>query len=84
MEKFYWNLELYQIKDNTTFWQTTKLLLSDDCIYSSSITLANNVELWKWWEYGNILNYEILGKQYFPKNLKLADITPVYKEKVQL
>ena len=82
MEKFYWNLELYQIKDNTTFWQTTKPLLSDDCIYSSSITLANNMESWKWWEYGNILNYEILGKQYFPKNLKLADITPVYKEKV--
>ena len=29
-------------------------------------------------------NYEILGKQYFPKNLKLAEITPVYKKKVQL
>ena len=26
-------------------------------------------------------NYEILGKQYFPKNLKLADITPVHKKK---
>ena len=84
MEKFYWNLELNQTKDNTTFWQTTKPLLSDDCIYSSSITLAKNMELWELWEYGDILNYEILGKQYFPKDLKLADITPVYKEKVQL
>ena len=24
---------------------------------------------------------EILGKQHFPKNLKLADVTPVYKKK---
>ena len=84
MEKFYWNLELNQTKDNTTFWQTTEPLLSDDCIYSSSITLAENMELWELWEYGDILNYEILGKHYFPKDLKLADITPVYKEKVQL
>ena len=84
MEKFYWNLELNQTKDNTTFWQTTEPLLSDDCIYSSSITLAKNMELWELWEYGDILNYEILGKQYFPKDLELADITPVYKEKVQL
>ena len=30
----------------------------------------------------DIWNYEIKGKQYFPKNLKLADITPVYKKKV--
>ena len=29
----------------------------------------------------NIWNYEILRKQYFPKNLKLSDITPVYKKK---
>ena len=29
----------------------------------------------------DIWNYEILGKQYFPKNLKLADITPVCKKK---
>ena len=29
----------------------------------------------------NMCNYEILGKQYFPKNLKLSDITPVYKKK---
>ena len=29
----------------------------------------------------NIWNSEILEKQYFPKNLKLADITPVYKKK---
>ena len=84
MEKFYWNLELNQTKDNTTFWQTTKRLLSDDCIYSSSITLAKNMELWELWEYGDILNYEILGKQYFPKDLELADLTSVYKEKVQL
>ena len=28
-----------------------------------------------------IWNYETLEKQYFPKNLKLADITPVYKKK---
>ena len=28
-----------------------------------------------------IWNSEILGKQYFPQNLKLADITPVYKKK---
>ena len=35
------------------------------------------------WNYvlKNILNYEILGTQYFSKNLKLADITPVYKNK---
>ena len=26
-------------------------------------------------------NYETLGKHYFPKNLKLADITTVYKKK---
>ena len=42
------------------------------------------MELWELCEYGDILNYEILGKQYFPKDLELADITPVYKEKVQL
>ena len=29
----------------------------------------------------NIWNSEILGKFYFPNKLKLADITPVYKEK---
>ena len=29
----------------------------------------------------DIWNYEILGKQYFFKNIKLADITPVYKKK---
>ena len=29
----------------------------------------------------DIWNYEILGKQNFSKNLKLADITPVYKKK---
>ena len=29
----------------------------------------------------NIWNSEILGKLYFPKKLKLADITPVYKKK---
>ena len=29
----------------------------------------------------HIWNYEILGKQNFSKNLKLADITPVYKKK---
>ena len=29
----------------------------------------------------DIWNYEILGKQSFSKNLKLADITPVYKKK---
>ena len=29
----------------------------------------------------DIWNYEILGKQYFLKNLKLADITPVHKKK---
>ena len=45
MEKFHSDLELNQIKDNTTFWKTIKPLLSDDCIYSSSITLANNIEL---------------------------------------
>ena len=28
-----------------------------------------------------IWNSEILGKQYFSQNLKLADITPVYKKK---
>ena len=28
-----------------------------------------------------IWNSEILGKQYFPQNLKLADITPVFKKK---
>ena len=27
------------------------------------------------------MNCEILRKQYFPRNLKLADITPVCKEK---
>ena len=26
-------------------------------------------------------NYEILRKQYFSKNLKLTDITPIYKKK---
>ena len=31
----------------------------------------------------DIRNYEILGKQYFTKNLKLADITPLYKKKTQ-
>ena len=29
----------------------------------------------------DIWNYEILGKRYFPKNLKLVDITLVHKEK---
>ena len=29
----------------------------------------------------DIWNYEILVKQYSPKNLKLADMTPVYKKK---
>ena len=29
----------------------------------------------------NIWNSELLEKQYFPDNLKLADITPVYKKK---
>ena len=29
----------------------------------------------------DIRNYEILGKQYFTKNLKLADVTPLYKKK---
>ena len=29
----------------------------------------------------DIWNYEMLGKQNFSKNLKLADITPVYKKK---
>ena len=29
----------------------------------------------------NIWNSEIIEKKYFPKNLKLADITPVYKKK---
>ena len=29
----------------------------------------------------DIWKYEILGKQYFPKNLKLTDIIPVYKKK---
>ena len=29
----------------------------------------------------NISNFEILGKQYFSQNLKLADVTPVYKKK---
>ena len=28
----------------------------------------------------DIGNYEILGKQCFPNNLKLANITPVYKK----
>ena len=28
----------------------------------------------------DIWNYEILGKKYFPKNLKLLDINPVYKK----
>ena len=32
----------------------------------------------------DIWNYEISGKQNFSKNLKLADITPVYKKKIQL
>ena len=29
----------------------------------------------------NIWNSEILEKLYFPNNLKLADVTPVYKKK---
>ena len=29
----------------------------------------------------NIWSSEILGKSYFPDNLKLEDITPVYKKK---
>ena len=29
----------------------------------------------------NIWNFEILGKQHFSQNLKLADVTPVYKKK---
>ena len=29
----------------------------------------------------DIWNYEVLGKHYFPKNFKPADITPVYKKK---
>ena len=32
----------------------------------------------------DIWNYEIIGKQYFPKNSKLADVIPVYKKKIQL
>ena len=30
----------------------------------------------------DIWNFEILEKQNFPQNLKLADITPVYKKKI--
>ena len=29
----------------------------------------------------NIWNFEILGKEHFSQNLKLADVTPVYKKK---
>ena len=29
----------------------------------------------------NIWNSEILGKQYFPDNLKLANVTPAHKKK---
>ena len=28
-----------------------------------------------------IWNYKILGKKYFPQNLKLADIAPIFKKK---
>ena len=32
----------------------------------------------------DIWDSEILEKQYFPDNLKLADITPVYKKNIQI
>ena len=31
--------------------------------------------------FGDIWNFEILEKQNFPRNLKFADVTPVYKKK---
>ena len=43
-------------------------------VLKDSFDICNSVlqDIWK---------YEILGKQYFPKNLKLTDITPVYQKK---
>ena len=40
----------------------------------ASLDICNSVLQDMW-------NYEILRKQYFSKNLKLTDITPIYKKK---